>query len=536
MSFSALGLQPALLDAVAAAGYQNATPIQQASIPSILAGRDILAAAQTGTGKTASFVLPILQLLSSKPRQQPRPTRALILSPTRELAAQIDEQVQKYSQCMTPKLKHQVIYGGVSVNPQMMALRGGVDILTATPGRLLDLIAQNAVKINEVEILVLDEADRMLDMGFIRDIKKILAMLPKKRQNLLFSATFSNDIKDLTKGLLHDPVAVNVTPENSTVEKIEQKVFLVEKGQKTAVLIDLLQQEQWPQVLVFMATKHEANRLSEKLSLADIPAAAIHGNKSQNARMAALSGFKNGTVRVLVASDVAARGIDIAELPYVVNFTLPRSPADYVHRIGRTGRAGNSGLAVSLVYPDEVAQLKLVERLIGIKLPSEQRRASSNSINDKELSQRPPRPPRGKPRSETPEQKNGHSAAAKPVQATKAQPRAADMNQGATTHAGTGKSNSPAKPRGHSASRSAVTSTPRRQGANGNALAPDDKPREHKPREHKPREHKPGEHKPREHKPHAQRDNQARTPESRVASPQRSASQRTAPANAERKS
>jgi ATP-dependent RNA helicase RhlE len=319
----------------------------------------------------------------------------LILTPTRELAAQISEQISKYSQFLEPRLKHLVVFGGVNINPQMMALRGGVDILVATPGRLLDLIGQNAVKINEVEVLVLDEADRMLDMGFIRDIQKILNLLPKIRQNLLFSATFDNEIKSLTNKLLKDPLMINVAPENTTAEKIEQKVYHVNKGQKTGALISLIEQNNWQQVLVFMATKHEANRLTEKLESAGITAAAIHGNKSQNARTAALAGFKNNSVRVLVASDVAARGIDIAELPFVVNFALPRSAADYVHRIGRTGRAGKAGLAVSLVCPDEMPQLKQVEKLIGMKIPvAELTGIAAGNHHDHDLTVRPPRPPR----------------------------------------------------------------------------------------------------------------------------------------------
>lgn len=395
MSFSLLGLQPAIQKAVEQAGYTQPTPIQQQAIPAVLAGRDLLAAAQTGTGKTAGFVLPILQRLSQTKSKHPRPTRALILTPTRELAAQISEQITKYSQFLEPKLKHLVVFGGVNINPQMMALRGGVDILTATPGRLLDLIGQNAVKINEVEVLVLDEADRMLDMGFIRDIQKILNLLPKVRQNLLFSATFDNEIKSLTNKLLKDPLMINVAPENSTAEKIEQKVYHVTKGQKTGALISLIEQNNWQQVLVFMATKHEANRLTEKLEAAGITAAAIHGNKSQNARTAALAGFKSNEVRVLVASDVAARGIDIAQLPFVVNFALPRSAADYVHRIGRTGRAGMTGLAVSLVCPDEIPQLKQVEKLIGMKIPvAELSGIPASNHNDHDLTVRPPRPPR----------------------------------------------------------------------------------------------------------------------------------------------
>lgn len=402
MSFSSLNLDAVIVKAVAAAGYETPTPIQQQAIPAVLSGRDVMAAAQTGTGKTASFVLPILQKLSQRKPAHPRPVRALILTPTRELAAQISEQVTKYSQFLEPKLKHLVVFGGVSINPQMMGLRGGVDILTATPGRLLDLVGQNALKLNEVEILVLDEADRMLDMGFVRDIQKILALLPKVRQNLLFSATFGDDIKGLTSKLLKDPVAISVTPENTTAEKVEQQVYHVAKGQKTGTLIQLLETHQWQQVLVFMATKHEANRLTEKLNSAGISAAAIHGNKSQNARTAALSGFKNNEVRVLVASDVAARGIDIAQLPYVVNFALPRGAADYVHRIGRTGRAGMSGLAVSLVSPDEMPQLKQVEKLIGMKIPVvELAGGLTQQINDRELTIRPPRPPRGPAKPKT---------------------------------------------------------------------------------------------------------------------------------------
>ena len=416
MSFSALNLDPKLLQAITDAGYSTPTPIQQQAIPAVLSGRDLMAAAQTGTGKTASFVLPILQQLMSQPATHPRPVRALILTPTRELAAQVSEQVAKYSQHLQPKLKHLVVFGGVSINPQMQALRGGVDILTATPGRLLDLIGQNALKINQVQTLVLDEADRMLDMGFIHDIKKILALLPKQRQNLLFSATFSDDIKQFTNKLLHNPMSISVAPQNSTAEKVEQQVYQVAKGQKSATLIQLIAKNDWKQVLVFMATKHEANRLTDKLNEAGISAAAIHGNKSQNARTAALAGFKSNEIRVLVASDVAARGIDIAQLPYVVNFTLPRSPADYVHRIGRTGRAGMTGLAVSLVYPDEVSQLKQVEKLIGMKIPQGSITIDpSLQLNDKELTQRPPRPPRPQPKGPAGERAAPRQGAPRPA-------------------------------------------------------------------------------------------------------------------------
>ncbi|WP_419571866.1 DEAD/DEAH box helicase [Rheinheimera sp.] len=399
MSFQALGLQPALVEAVAAAGYTQPTPIQQQAIPAVLSKRDLLAAAQTGTGKTASFVLPILEMLSGQPVLKPRPTRALILTPTRELAAQIEQQIQKYGQLLQPKLRHHVVFGGVSINPQMMALRGGVDILTATPGRLLDLVSKNALKLDQVQMLVLDEADRMLDMGFIHDIKKILAMLPKQRQNLLFSATFSNEIKDLTQGLLHNPLTIQITPENTTVERIDQQIYMVPKGQKTAALCELIEKNRWQQVLVFMPTKHQANRLTEQLVCAGISAAALHGNKSQNARTKALEDFKEDRLQVLVATDVAARGIDIAQLPYVVNYELPRSPADYVHRIGRTGRAGKSGLAVSLISADEQSQLKQVEKLIGLKLPVKDFKPAPLSAELQAIASapRPPRPGRRKP-------------------------------------------------------------------------------------------------------------------------------------------
>ncbi len=373
MSFSSLGLSESLLRAISDSGYTTPTPIQLQAIPSVLSGRDLLAAAQTGTGKTAGFTLPILQRLAAgKHDGGTRPVRALILTPTRELAAQVAESVTKYGSHLSPRLKSDVVFGGVKINPQMMRLRGGVDILTATPGRLLDLVSQNAVKLNQVEILVLDEADRMLDMGFIRDINKILALLPKKRQNLLFSATFSADIRKLTHNLLSNPVQVEVAVENAAADTIEQVAYTVNKTAKTALLTHLIKSNDWRQVLVFTSTKHGANRLTEKLNSAQIKASAIHGNKSQGARTSALAGFKAGEIRVLVATDVAARGIDIARLPHVVNYELPRSSTDYVHRIGRTGRAGQGGQAVSLVAHDEYSALRQVEKLIGIKITREQ--------------------------------------------------------------------------------------------------------------------------------------------------------------------
>jgi ATP-dependent RNA helicase RhlE len=387
MSFSTLGLSDPLLCAIADAGYTKPSPIQSQAIPAVLQGHDLLAAAQTGTGKTAGFTLPILQRLSQKSYGANRPIRALILTPTRELAAQVGESVTKYGAHLHPRLKSEVVFGGVKINPQMMRLRGGVDVLVATPGRLLDLVSQNAVKLDKVEVLVLDEADRMLDMGFIRDIRKIIALLPKKRQNLLFSATFSDDIRKLTTGLLVNPVKIEVAPRNTAAELVEQIAYTVNKTHKAELLCHLVKENDWRQVLVFTSTKHGANRLTEKLNKVDIKAAAIHGNKSQGARTSALAGFKAGELRVLVATDVAARGIDIAQLPHVVNFELPRSPADYVHRIGRTGRAGEEGQAISLVSHDEYSALRLIEKLIGKSIKREQ-------INGFEASEvAPPEPP-----------------------------------------------------------------------------------------------------------------------------------------------
>ena len=366
MSFSSLGLSEQLVRATADQGYETPSPIQQQAIPAVLSGQDVMAAAQTGTGKTAGFTLPLLQRLAAKPRTGKGP-RALILAPTRELAAQVHDSVALYGKYLPTRSA--VVFGGVKINPQMMKLRKGLDVLVATPGRLLDLYQQNAVRFDEVEILVLDEADRMLDMGFIRDIRKILAMLPAKRQNLLFSATFSSDIRKLAQGLLNDPVQVEVAARNTTAETVRQSVYPVDQSQKTALLSKLVRDNQWDQVLVFTRTKHGANRLTQKLEKDGITAAAIHGNKSQGARTRALANFKAGEVRVLVATDIAARGLDIKQLPQVVNFELPNVPEDYVHRIGRTGRAGESGHALSLVSADEGKLLAGIEKLIKKQLP-----------------------------------------------------------------------------------------------------------------------------------------------------------------------
>ena len=374
MSFSSLGLSESLLRAVAEQGYETPSPIQQQAIPAVLAGRDLMAAAQTGTGKTAGFTLPMLQILmgsADKPRKKvsPNRVRALVLTPTRELAAQVGESVATYGKHLP--LRHTVVFGGVGINPQMMALRKGVDVLVACPGRLLDLYSQNAVRFDELEILVLDEADRMLDMGFIHDIRRVLKLLPQKRQNLLFSATFADEIRELATGLLNNPLSIEVAPRNSTAERIEQLVHPVDKANKPALLAHLVVKNSWEQVLVFTRTKHIANRLAERLEREGIQAAAIHGNKSQGARTKALAGFKSGEVRVLVATDIAARGLDIDKLPQVVNFELPNVAEDYVHRIGRTGRAGSAGHAISLVSADEGKLLRGIERLIKQELPRE---------------------------------------------------------------------------------------------------------------------------------------------------------------------
>ncbi|WP_126286381.1 DEAD/DEAH box helicase [Burkholderia stagnalis] len=372
MSFESLGLAEPLVKAVNELGYTSPTPIQSQAIPAVLGGGDLLAGAQTGTGKTAGFTLPILQRLHTfyaEHHNAKRAVRALILTPTRELAAQVEESVRAYSKYV--KLRSTVMFGGVSINPQIDALRRGVDIVVATPGRLLDHMQQKTIDLSNLDILVLDEADRMLDMGFIHDIKRVLAKLPPRRQNLLFSATFSDEIKALADSLLDSPALIEVARRNTTAESVAQKIHPVDRDRKRELLTQLIREHNWFQVLVFTRTKHGANRLAEQLTKDGISAMAIHGNKSQSARTRALSEFKNSTLQVLVATDIAARGIDIDQLPHVVNFDLPNVPEDYVHRIGRTGRAGATGEAVSLVCVDEKQLLRDIERLIKREIPQE---------------------------------------------------------------------------------------------------------------------------------------------------------------------
>jgi ATP-dependent RNA helicase RhlE len=373
MSFASLGLSEALIRAVEAAGYTQPTPVQQRAVPAVLQGRDLMVAAQTGTGKTGGFALPILERLfpnghpDREQRHGAKQPRVLVLTPTRELAAQVHDSFRLYAKNL--KLVSACVFGGVGMSQQVQALARGVDVLVACPGRLLDLAGQGSVDFSRVEILVLDEADRMLDMGFIHDVKKVLARLPQQRQNLLFSATFSKDITDLANKLLQDPERIEVTPPNSTVERIEQRVFRLPASHKRALLAHLVTQGAWEQVLVFTRTKHGANRLTEYLEKHGLAAAAIHGNKSQNARTKALADFKANKIRILVATDIAARGLDIDQLPHVVNFELPNVEEDYVHRIGRTGRAGRSGEAISLVAPDEEKLLRNIERLTKQTIP-----------------------------------------------------------------------------------------------------------------------------------------------------------------------
>ena len=368
MTFSDLGLSSALVKAVDEKGYTKPSPIQEKAIPHILNRKDILASAQTGTGKTAGFTLPILQYLSETKHIKYRPLRALVLTPTRELAAQVYDNIREYSKYVN--VKSAVIFGGVNAKPQIATLKKGVDILVATPGRLLDLHDRKALSFKRIDVLILDEADRMLDMGFVRDINKIISFMPEKRQNLMFSATFSNDIKKLASGILKNPVSVATAPQNSTAKKVTHKVYKVDKKKKTAFTIKLVKENNWNQVLIFTRTKHGANKLTKKLIQAGVSSAAIHGNKSQGARTKALKNFKDNSIKILVATDIAARGLDIPLLPYVINFELPNVPEDYVHRIGRTGRAGAAGEAISLVCSEESEYQSEIEKLLKEKLNS----------------------------------------------------------------------------------------------------------------------------------------------------------------------
>ena len=454
MSFASLGLIEPLVRAVSECGYTTPTPIQQQAIPAVLGGGDLLAGAQTGTGKTAGFTLPLLQRLTQTPARKPGAIRALVLTPTRELAAQVEESVRQYGVHLP--LKSMMMFGGVSINPQISQLKRGVDILVATPGRLLDHVQQKTVDLSGVEILVLDEADRMLDMGFIHDIKKVLALLPKQRQNLLFSATFSDEIKTLADRLLNQPAMIEVARRNAPIELVAQRAMFVEQKAKRHLLAHLIKEHAWFQVLVFTRTKHGANRLAEQLTKGGIPSLAIHGNKSQNARTRALAEFKSGELQVLVATDIAARGIDISELPHVVNFELPNVPEDYVHRIGRTGRAGATGEALSLVAPDEGKFLADIEKLTRRKIE----RAGvpvfeiPPTAAAEDAQPRPPRQPQGRGRQGQSRDGAGNS------RSRSATPRAADA----------GRSSTPTQPR-----RSADGQRPRNaqpQTANGRPARP----------------------------------------------------------------
>jgi ATP-dependent RNA helicase RhlE len=369
MTFTTLGLSEPLLRAVAATGYTQPTPIQSKAIPAVLAGADIMAAAQTGTGKTAGFTLPMLQRLAALPQQKQPAVRALLLTPTRELAAQVHASIRTYGKFLT--LRSTVVFGGVNINPQIKELRAGVDILVATPGRLLDLVQQRAVRLDSVNILVLDEADRMLDMGFIHDLKRIMSLLPRQRQTLMFSATFSPEIRALARNVTNNPQEIDVAPRNSTLDTISQMIFPVAKDGKASLLSHLIRTRNWYQALVFSRTKHGADKLVKRLERDNIQAAAIHSNKSQSQRTRTLENFKKNRIQILVATDIAARGLDIHQLSHVINFDLPYVPEDYIHRIGRTGRAGASGQAISLVSPDENKQLQSIERLIKRRIERE---------------------------------------------------------------------------------------------------------------------------------------------------------------------
>ncbi len=450
MNFESLGLDARILKALEEKGYTSPSPIQQQAIPVVLSGQDLMAAAQTGTGKTAGFTLPMLQNLLAGQGARNNQVRALVLTPTRELAQQVADNVALYSKHLP--LKSAVVYGGVKINPQMQKLRGGADVLVATPGRLLDLFQQNAIKLDRLEMLVLDEADRMLDMGFIHDLKKIVALIPKKRQTLLFSATFSDPIKELAERFVNDPEEVSVSPANTKAATISHTVFEVDKPNKTKLLIHLVKQEGWRQVLVFSKTKHGANRIARMLNAKDITAAAIHGDKSQNARTKALADFKSGAVQVLVATDIAARGIDISQLPYVVNFDLPKVPEDYVHRIGRTGRAGETGHAVSFVTEEDIKELFAIERVIG-ELIERQVSAEfppSAPLQASKLDTRPIKPKKlKKPKKPKTDQTQQPAASAKEGSAKPRSNKPTQRKPNPQRSRG-GEAKSPSKPAGHS--------------------------------------------------------------------------------------
>ena len=372
MSFSALGLSPALLRAVSAKAYSSPTPIQTAAVPAALAGRDVLGSAQTGSGKTVAFALPLLQQLETTPLEIPRRLRALVLVPTRELSAQVGEEIRALAQHLPRALKVSIVFGGVSINPQMMRLRGGTDIMVATPGRLLDLIEHNALTLSGVTMLVLDEADRLFDLGFSEELNRILALLPAQRQNLFFSATFPPAVQTLAQTLLRDPVRIEVLPEPQSAPDIVQRAIAVDSGRRTQLLRHLIAQNHWSRVLVFVATKHAAEMVADKLRKARINAEPFHGELSQGKRTQVLADFKASRLKVVIATDVAARGLDITQLPVVVNYDLPRSAVDYTHRIGRTGRAGEKGVAVSFVSADTEAHFRLIEKRQGLSLALEQ--------------------------------------------------------------------------------------------------------------------------------------------------------------------
>ncbi|MBA2689469.1 MAG: DEAD/DEAH box helicase [Burkholderiales bacterium] len=434
MSFAELGLVPELLRAIAEEGYSVPTPIQEQAIPIVLAGRDIMAGAQTGTGKTAGFALPILQLLQPHANSSTSPARhsirALILTPTRELAAQVEESFRTYGKHIA--LRSTVIYGGVNMDPQIAALRAGAEIVVATPGRLLDHVQQRTINLSQVQILVLDEADRMLDMGFIRDIRRIIELLPKQRQNLLFSATFSDDIKQLSDGLLKNPALIEVARRNAAAETVRQVVYVVEQDKKRALLAQLIKSQNLTQVLVFCRTKHGANRLGNLLSRDGINAAAIHSNKTQGVRERALADFKAGTVRVLVATDIAARGLDIEDLPHVVNFDIPHVPEDYIHRIGRTGRARAEGDAITLVAPEEIKLLKDIERLL--KRPIERLTLSGFDSADHREAGGPAPKEEAAPRKQYREERRPARSPARPSPASGAVARPLADDVARTTH------------------------------------------------------------------------------------------------------